>query len=134
MQLSERGGEFAARSLHRELVAADFADLNRGHAHEFGAFDDFHGIERFATDDDSRLSFAEEQRVEADVFDGAQVHGRANEARRFPGDELADAAFGECDGEAAFAAIVRALHEAGLDQADERGVQRLRDFEIATRR
>ena len=57
-----------------------------------------------------------------------------DEARRFAGDELADAAFGERNGEAAFAAIVRALHEAGLDQADERGVQRLRDFEVAARR
>ena len=29
---------------------------------------------------------------------------------------------------------MRALHEAGLDQTDERGVQRLRHFEVATRR
>ena len=54
--------------------------------------------------------------------------------RGFAGDELADAAFRERDGQAAFAAIVRALHQAALDQAQERGVQRLRDFEIATRR
>jgi hypothetical protein len=43
----------------------------------------------------------------------------ADEPRRFAGDELADAAFGKRDGEAAFAAIVRAFAtEAGLRQAD----------------
>jgi hypothetical protein len=62
-----RGGEFAAGGFHRQLVAADFADLHRRHAHELGAFDDFHGVERFATDDDARLCFAEEQGVEADL-------------------------------------------------------------------
>ena len=65
MQFGERGGEFAGGGFHRQLVAADFADLHRGHAHELGAFDDFHGVERFATDDDARLRFAEEQGVEA---------------------------------------------------------------------
>ena len=48
----------------------------------------------------------------------SQVDFGANQPRRFAGDELGDAAFGQRDGQAAFAAIVRALHEAGLDQAD----------------
>ena len=60
MQFGERGGEFAAGGFHRQLIAADFADLHGGHTHQFGAFDDFHGIERLATDDNARLRFAEE--------------------------------------------------------------------------
>ena len=52
----------------RIAVAADFADLNRRHTHELGAFDDFHGVEGFATDDDARLRFAEENRVETRSF------------------------------------------------------------------
>ena len=63
VQFGERGGEFAAGGFHRQLVAADFADLRRRNAHELGAFDDFDGVERSATDDDARLSFAEEQGV-----------------------------------------------------------------------
>ena len=98
MQFGERGGEFAAGGFPRQLVPADFADLNRGNTHEIGAFDDFHGIERFAGDDDARLRFAEEQSVEADVFDGTQVHRRSNQSRRVSRNELADAAFGERDG------------------------------------
>jgi hypothetical protein len=47
--------------------------LHRRHAHELGAFDHFHGVERFATDDDARLRFAEEQRVQAR---GASVRAR----------------------------------------------------------
>ena len=65
VQFGERGGEFAAGGFHRQLVAADFADLHRGHAHELGAFDHFHGVERFATDDDTRLRFTEKQRVQS---------------------------------------------------------------------
>src|ERR1039458_6389597 len=64
VQFGERGGEFAARGLQRQLVAADFADLHCRNAHELGAFDDFHGVERFAGDDDARLRFAEEQRIQ----------------------------------------------------------------------
>ena len=153
VQFVERGGEFACRSLHRQFVAADFADLHRRNAHELGAFDDFHGVERFATDDDARLRFAEEQGVQTErrpltpslspaggkgvrrTGEGdAQIYRSSNKSWCFAGDELADAAFGERDGEAAFAAIVRAFHEAGLNQADERGMQRLRDFEVAARR
>ena len=67
MQLGERGGEFASGSFHRQLVAADFADLHCRNAHELGALDDFHGIQRFASDDDARLRFAVEQGVEADI-------------------------------------------------------------------
>ena len=51
VQLGERGGKFTASGFHRQFVAADFADLHRRHAHELGAFDDFHGVERSATDD-----------------------------------------------------------------------------------
>ena len=47
---------------------------------------------------------------EPNVFQRAQVNCRTNQTRRVAGDELADAAFGERDGQAAFAAIVRALH------------------------
>ena len=68
MQLGERGGEFAAGGFHRQLVAADFADLHRRHAQELGAFDDFDGIECFTTDDDARLRFTEEQGVEANTL------------------------------------------------------------------
>ena len=68
VQFGKRGGEFAAGGFHRQLVAADFADLNRRHTHELGAFDDFHGVEGFATDDDARLRFAEENRVETRSF------------------------------------------------------------------
>jgi len=67
MQLGERGGEFAAGGFHRQLLAADFADLHGRHAHEFGAFDYFHRSERFAGDDNARLCFAEEQGVEANL-------------------------------------------------------------------
>ena len=35
MQLGERGGEFAAGGFHRQLVAADFADLHCGKFHNF---------------------------------------------------------------------------------------------------
>lgn len=65
VQFSERGREFAAGGFHRQFVAADFANLHRRNTHEPGTFDDFHGIERFAGDDDARLRFAKEQGVEA---------------------------------------------------------------------
>ena len=64
----------------------------------------------------------------------AQINSSANQTRRFPSNQLRNTAFRKRDGEAAFAAIVRALHEAGLDQAEERGVQGFRDFEVAARR
>ena len=78
MQFSERGGEFAAGGFHRQRVAADFADLHRGHAHELGAFDDFHGVERLAADDDARLRFAEEQRVETHILTPYNMRGVVN--------------------------------------------------------
>jgi len=65
MQFGQGCRKFTARDFHRELVTADFADLRRGHAHELRAFDDFHGIQPFATDDNARLSFAEEQSVQS---------------------------------------------------------------------
>ncbi len=68
MQLSKRSGEFAAGGFHCQFVATDFADLHGGHAHELGAFDNFHGIERVAADEDARLRFAEEQGVEANAL------------------------------------------------------------------
>ena len=68
MQFGERGGEFAAGGLHRQLVAADFADLRCGNAHKLGSLDDFHSVERFAGDDDARLRFAEEQGVQPGSF------------------------------------------------------------------
>jgi hypothetical protein len=46
---------------------------------------------------------------------------------------LANAAFREANSQAAFAAIVRALHEAALDQAEQRGVQRLRGLSRSQR-
>ena len=67
VQFGERGGEFTSGGFQRQFVAANFADLYRRHAHELGAFDDFHGVERFATDDHARLRFTEEQRVEANL-------------------------------------------------------------------
>ena len=60
MQFAERRTEFSVRGLDRQLVAADLADLHGRNAHEFGALDDFHRVERFAGDDDARLRFAEE--------------------------------------------------------------------------
>ncbi len=65
MQFGERGGEFSIRSFNRQLVAADFANLNGGNAHELGAFDHFHGIKWFAGDDDARLRLAKEQGVQS---------------------------------------------------------------------
>lgn len=65
VQFGEWGGKFAAGGFHRQCVATDLSDLRGGHAHEFGAFHDFYSVQRFATDDDARLRFAEEQRVEA---------------------------------------------------------------------
>jgi hypothetical protein len=44
VQLGERGRKFAARGFHRQLVAADFADLHRANfklfRHDFLAADD----------------------------------------------------------------------------------------------
>ena len=64
VQFGERGGEFSAGGLHRQLVAADFTDLHGRNAHELGAFNDFHGVERFAGNDNARLRLAEEQGVQ----------------------------------------------------------------------
>ena len=47
---------------------------------------------------------------------------------------MADAAFGKHDGQATFAAIVRTLHEAALNQSNQSRVQGLRSFQIAARR
>jgi len=44
MHLRESGGEFAAGGFDRQLITANFAGLNCGHAHELGTFDDFHGV------------------------------------------------------------------------------------------
>ena len=67
VQFGERGGEFASRGFHRQRGAADVADLDRGNAHELGALNDFHSVQRFAADDDARLRFAEEQSIEANL-------------------------------------------------------------------
>ena len=65
MQFSERCGKFSVHGLHRQLITANFADLNRRNAHQFGALHDFHGIKRFTGDNDAALRFAEEQSIQS---------------------------------------------------------------------
>ena len=91
------------------------------------------------------LGFAEEQRVQSERSGvpgerrtilvvriggalprrrhAAQINLRANQSRRFAADELRDAAFRERDGQAAFAAIMRALDHAGINQRAQAEVQ-----------
>ena len=123
MQVGGCGGELSGARLDDELVAAHRADARGGNADELRALDEFHGVERLAGNDDAALRFAEEQGVEADVFERREINARADQSRGFAGDLLADAALGERDGQAAIAAIMRALDQAGLDEAKQRGVQ-----------
>ena len=71
---------------------------------------------------------------ERETSQRSEVNLGADQPRRFAGDLLADAAFGERDGQAAFAAIMRALDHAGVDQRPQGQVQLLFLFQVAARR
>src|ERR1700722_14290143 len=48
VQLGQWRGKFAGRGYHSHFAAADIAKSNRRYAHEFGAFNDFHRVQRLA--------------------------------------------------------------------------------------
>ena len=99
------GRKIRRGGFHRQLVAADFADLNCRNAHEFGAFDHFHGVEglqvmtmRDCVSPKSRASRRRgdgrhDRRFAVRMPSTVQINLRADQPRRFAGDELADAAF-----------------------------------------
>ena len=80
MQGRQGGAVFAGRGFQDQVGAADAADLDGGQAQEFRALDDFVGVAGGAGDDDAALGFAEEQGVQAEVFEGGEVRLRADEA------------------------------------------------------
>ena len=134
MQGGQRRGELTATRLDHQLIAAHGADLRGRHTHELRAFHHLDRVERLGGDDHAGLGFAEEQGVQAKLVPGGQIHLGPQQARGVTGDQLADGAFRQRHGQTAIAAIMRALHQAGLDQAQQRGVQGLRHGQVTARR
>ena len=70
MQFRQRPVEFAGVRFDDEFVAADFADLHCRNAHQLRALDHLHRVQRFARDDHAAFSFAKEQGVRPDIWEG----------------------------------------------------------------
>ena len=73
MQFTDRDTEFASGRFDGQPVAADLAEKNCRHPHQFCAFNNFHRIQRPAANDDARLRFAKEQDVQPDFWEGRRV-------------------------------------------------------------
>jgi hypothetical protein len=67
---------FSVTGLDGQLVAADRSEPRGRHTDKLRSFDQFHGVEGFARDDDAALRFAEKQRVEALGFERGKVQWR----------------------------------------------------------
>ena len=156
MKLGHRHAEFDRGGFDGQLVAAHPADLCRRNTHQPRALDHLHRVQRLARDDHAALRLAKQQRVQSQrggvsaerrtLFNGlisgvlprrrhsAQIHRRPDQPWRFARDKLGDATFRQADRQTAFAAIMRAFHQAALNQAEQRCMQGLGGFEIAPRR
>ena len=74
------------------------------------------------------------QRIEALAFQFRQVNFRADEARRVAAFQFGETSLRQGHREAALGAIMRALYNTGLDEAEQSGAERAFSFQIAARR
>ena len=80
------------------------------------------------------MALAKEQRIQPDIFHRGQVDFRPEKTRCVAGFQLGKGAFGQRHCQTALRAVVRALHQITLDQAQQCGAQCAFGFQIAAGR